>query len=247
MTSMKRDSLEGCSGLKSAGPAGSGADYEYGWTVSIPAYVFSGCTGLTNIAFPEGLQEIRGGAFTDCAGLKELPLPSSVKFVGSGHLIDCTSLVSFAVPDGTETLDTTFMGCTSLNTVTIPVSVKLIDMYTFDGVPNGLTVIYKGSASEWDAITISKAGNTVLDSAEIIYESGEESYVTEDGYRYTINDDIVRIIGYEGTDSVLSIPAAIEGKWVASVGGKGFRGNKNITEITIGEGIEELDPYAFSA
>lgn len=247
VTSMKRDSLEGCSGLKSAGPAGSGADYEYGWTVSIPAYAFSGCTGLTNIAFPEGLQEIRGGAFTDCAGLKELPLPSSVKFVGSGHLIDCTSLVSFAVPDGTETLDTTFMGCTSLNTVTIPVSVKLIDMYTFDGVPNGLTVIYKGSAFDWDAITISKAGNTVLDSAEIIYESGEESYVTEDGYRYTINDDIVRIIGYEGTDSVLSIPAAIEGKWVASVGGKGFRGNKNITEITIGEGIEELDPYAFSA
>ena len=68
VTSIGKSAFSGCTGLKTAGPIGSGSNYEFGWQTSIPANAFSGCTGLTSITIPEGVTSIGQKAFCELSG-----------------------------------------------------------------------------------------------------------------------------------------------------------------------------------
>jgi predicted secreted protein len=72
VTSIGGEAFFNCSGLTSAGPIGSGCDYEFGWTTTIPANAFDGCRGLTNVTIPEGVTRIGGGAFQECWNLNDI-------------------------------------------------------------------------------------------------------------------------------------------------------------------------------
>ena len=55
-----------CDSLASAGPIGSGCSIEFGWTDTIPAYVFFQCTGLKSAILPDGLKVIPVQLFELC-------------------------------------------------------------------------------------------------------------------------------------------------------------------------------------
>jgi len=59
-------------GLKTAGPIGSGCNYEYGWSVSIPKWAFDGCRAMTTITIPANITSIGEYAFFYCDSLTDV-------------------------------------------------------------------------------------------------------------------------------------------------------------------------------
>ena len=111
----------------------------------IPTGMFGDCTSLKSITLPEGLTFIGSGAFSG-SGLESITIPGSVKSI-LGAFRRCKSLREIRFPSGVETLGTTFLqGCSALETVLIPQSVKEIDSYPFYECDALTHIFYEGSS-----------------------------------------------------------------------------------------------------
>ncbi len=65
---------------------------------SIPRDTFRGCTALTSVKLPAGLEEIEAFAFRGCTALETVDIPESVKTIGNRAFADCDSLKVARVP-----------------------------------------------------------------------------------------------------------------------------------------------------
>ncbi len=81
--------------------------------------------------------------------------------------------------------------------------------------------------------------NTVVADAESF---------TDGDWIYSISElnGLVIIEGYTGTDSVIEIPSAINGKAVTEIGAEAFMENNTITEVTIPSSVRTIHEDAFS-
>ena len=59
---------------------------------------FKGCSSLTSITLPSGIERIYDDAFNGCSSLKSIVIPDTVIDIGSGILAGCTSLESLTIP-----------------------------------------------------------------------------------------------------------------------------------------------------
>lgn len=59
---------------------------------------FWGCTSLTKIIIPLGMETIGNGAFINCTSLKEVILPASVLFIGKDSFKGCSNLEKVTLP-----------------------------------------------------------------------------------------------------------------------------------------------------
>ena len=84
--------FSGCS-VTSAGPIGSGCDFEYAWDKALPIYIFVGMSQLEDIKFPSTLESIPSYCFDGCA-LRQVTIPSSVKTIATGAFAGCKNLKS---------------------------------------------------------------------------------------------------------------------------------------------------------
>ena len=85
---------------------------------SIGNYAFLGCTGLVNIAIPDSVTSIGFGAFSGCTGLTKIVIPNGVTVINPKTFSDCTGLKSVVIGDSvTEIGESAFRNCTSLTTV----------------------------------------------------------------------------------------------------------------------------------
>lgn len=65
------------------------------------------------------------------------------------------------------------------------------------------------------------------------------------GFSYEIQNEKVVITGYNGAETKLTIPAQIDSKSVIKIENNAFKDNKNLTSVTISEGIEDVGESAF--
>lgn len=173
-----------CNSLVSAGPIGSGCNFEYGWQEEIPENAFSRCGKLANIIIPDGIKKIGSSAFSYC-----------------------TSLTGLKLPDGLLSIENSaFTNCTNLASIVIPKSITSVGQYAFSGCNNLTDVYYTGEEAEWYAIEIN-SGNTALADALLHYnytdldapidievssyhigimENGEGNHITIDGTEYEV-------------------------------------------------------------
>ena len=101
------------------------------------SYAFSGCTGLTHIAFPSSLTSIGDNAFSDCTGLTSLTIPGNVTEVKGDAFSGCSGITQLTLKKGIEKLENyAFRNCTGLTTLTIPDGVKTIGLGAFMGCAN---------------------------------------------------------------------------------------------------------------
>lgn len=194
ITEMGMVVFRGCPNLTSAGPIGSGCDYEFGWKEAIPSYAFQSCSGLTSVTLPDGITSIGSYAFSGCNSMQEIYIPDSVNsmgveaFYGCSSLtsikipvgvsniardafFNCTSLISIELPDGLTTIEmNAFYNCNNLRSVTIPASLEAIDLDAFWYCKSISDVYYAGSEEEWNNIWVN-GGNTNLLNATIHYGS----------------------------------------------------------------------------
>jgi hypothetical protein len=93
--------------------------------------LFSGCTSLTDVKLPQGIEWLQG-TFEGCTALKEFTVPDSVKGLNR-TFIGCTGLESITIPESVTALAHTFESCTSLTEVTLPETLLKIGDRTFKG------------------------------------------------------------------------------------------------------------------
>ena len=133
--------FEGCRSLKSAGPIGSGCDFEFAWTdhiggftnwwnlekVVIPETVtaiddcaFFGCRSLRSIQIPDSVRSIGYSAFSKCINLVHVELPKNLAAVSWHMFYDCKNLKEITIPENTFLERGAFKGCTSLKKINMP-------------------------------------------------------------------------------------------------------------------------------
>ncbi len=66
---------------------------------------FSGCSGLTTVTLPEGLEKIWEGAFTDCTSIQRIILPDTVKLIQKWAFIHCSGLTAVSLGDVLEEIE----------------------------------------------------------------------------------------------------------------------------------------------
>lgn len=89
--------------------------------------VFFRCTGLKEIAFPEGTEELGAYMLGYCSSLENVSLPSTLKTVGDYTFYTCAALTEVTVPEGTEIIGQySFFNCISLKKLRLPDTVTSI-------------------------------------------------------------------------------------------------------------------------
>lgn len=80
---------------------------------------FNGCTSLVSVTLPDSVTGIYSHTFRGCTALEEFDMGSSVGWIGNDAFTDCSSLRTIHLPDSLGTLNDRFLGCTSLESVTV--------------------------------------------------------------------------------------------------------------------------------
>ncbi len=147
--------FNGCSSLESLNlPSG---------VTSIGNYAFWNCTSLESINIPSGLTIIEDSTFNGCSSLKSIELPAGLTSIGAWAFSNCTALRSISIPDAvTQIGERAFSGCATMNSITLPASLTSIGNSTFRYNDSLANVYYKGTAEQWNSITIGEYNDPLL-------------------------------------------------------------------------------------
>ncbi len=170
---------------------------------------------------------------------KEYTVPDGIERIGVYAFWGCNNLETVYISEGVVSISSDAFGdCGSLSKVYMPASVTMIKYGAF---PSGIeTVYYAGSEEEWNDIDIEYwvwEGHP-FKNANIVF-----NYVDPDIYAETENG--VSLDKYKGQGPDVTVPSEHEGKAVVSIGENAFKGNENITSITIPESVTEIAEGAF--
>lgn len=180
-------------------------------TNSVDGWAFSGCTGITDIVFPTSTHSIGEYAFLNCTGLTgELYLTAST--VGTGSFMNCKGLTSLVLAktvskigycnhsEWNVSLQTnaskhgyrdTFVGCTSLESITVygaPPSFSKANYHLNGNCFEDYTVplyveseFYSQFASEWQWVNFNNvyklAKGISLSASSITVKVGEKGII----------------------------------------------------------------------
>lgn len=226
------------SNIKTAGPIGSGCDYEFPWTDEIPDYAFQYMSGLTDVIIPDTVERIGNSAFFNCA-LTEITIPDRVTSVGFSA----------------------FKYCGNLTTVTLSDNVTSIGDGAFDDCDN-LQAVYAGPLENWLGISFGSATSNPMHRADVLYLDGEQpvnvvipddvtaigdyTFYDCDGITNVVIPDSVTSVGacaFYDCDSLLNVDL---GDTVSEIGAAAFGTCNNLTSIDIPDSVVSIGESAFS-
>lgn len=229
---------------------------------SIGSYGFSG-TDLTSITIPENVRSIGCEAFFLCDKLKKVVLPEGITRISSKTFAMCSNLTSITIPDSVTSIGNgVFCGCSKLKSVVIPDSVIEIDVFKkgenqgeywwllFD--PNTTIICNKNSA----AYKYAKENNLPIKLMPKPAKKGTILTVPSKKIKVKVTssskkDPTVAVMKITNKKAKkLTIPSTVKVGGVTykvtAVASQAFKGNKNLTNITIGRGITKIGNEAFS-
>ena len=164
---------------------------ENGQLTTIGNYSFQGCTGLTDITIPNGVNTIGQSAFEDCTSLTNITLPNSVTEIG-GHAFSHCNFTSIVLPKGIETIQyNLFSYCSSLENIIIPEGVTSIGAYAFEGCENLVSIILPDSLTTIDRVAFYECtGLTSITLPKNVTTIGDYAF---------LNCNNLESVYYEGT------------------------------------------------
>lgn len=230
----------------------------------IPAWAFQNCSSLTSVTFSERVKSIGNFAFYNCSGIKNITIPETITSIGNSAFGNCSfetatvpasacshikndKLKTVVITSGTSLDISALSGCSSLQSVTIPDSVKSIGVAAFKGcsslknikIPDGVTEIgYSAfeNCKELTSITIPD-GVTSIESSTFEGCSNLKSIKIPDG---------VTKIGYSAFDHCMNLTSITIPDSVTSIGNYAFNWCYDLKNVTIPDGVTEIGSSTFA-
>ncbi|MCR5782902.1 MAG: leucine-rich repeat domain-containing protein [Clostridia bacterium] len=222
---------------------------------------FSGCSGLTSVAIPDGVTRIEYGAFSGCSGLTEVRTASLDQWVkirfGSGrsnplgyaHRLFCDGreITSLTIPDGVTSIgDSAFEGCSELTSVLIPNSVSSIGDHAFSDCTGLTSVVIPTSvtnigASAFDGCT----GLTSVVIPESVTSIGDSAFYGCTGLTSVVIPDGVTRIECCAFCCCTGLTSMVIPNGVTRIKGGAFAGCTGLTSVVIPDSVTNIGNAAF--
>ena len=231
---------------------------------SIGATAFLNCKGLTSITVPKNVRSMGYGVFTNCEHLKKVTLPEGITRIASEAFSGCSSLTSLTIPDGVTSIGRAVVNdCNKLTSVVVPDSVTEFDTLkepgyyvfatSFWGAPNVTIICNKNSA----AYKYAKMNNIPVKLMPKPAKKGTILTVSSKKVKVKVTSSskknptvaVMKITNKK--TKKLTIPSTVKVGGVTykvtAVASQAFKGNKNLTNVTIGKGITKIGNEAFAS
>lgn len=234
----------------------------------IGTYAFAYCENLENVVIPSSVKKIGDWTFSYCYALKKATFSGNDFDIEIGaRAFQMSGLTSIVLPDGLEKLDSLFYGCASLEQVTLPSTITSIASLTFSGNKKLRRIVIPEKVGEigsnafeycyaldevinLSALSIAKGmdsnGKVAYYASRVVFsEEGKGTFTTTaEGYEFYYGGGEYYLVGYKGTSPNLVLPADFNGNKY-KIAAYAFYQRKDISSITISEGVEEIGMYAF--
>lgn len=146
----------------------------------------------TSFTIPQGVKVIEKNAFSRCINLIDVVIPNGVTEIKYDAFIGCTNLRSIILPDSTESIgEYAFSGCSNLSSITFSNNILNIETGAFRICKNLHDVFYKGTAEEWNKMSIGE-DNLYLTNANIHYNFSDKA-TTQSVVKTTNNGCLIDI------------------------------------------------------
>ena len=209
---------------------------------SIGGYAFRDCSNLSDITLGDSLKTIGEGAFRGCTALESIIIPNSVRSFARDVFRDCSSLSSVTLSSSLKTIgDWAFAGCSALTRIDLPNSLESIDSFAFDDCSN-LSYITFGESLK----TIGEHAFNGCGSLNTVNIPNTDFLFSDYSFGYERNRNpfskasILHVNGKEVTELV--IPEGVE----ELNGGFFYNFGKNVTSVTIANSVKNIGDRAFS-
>ncbi len=138
---------------------------------------------LKEVVIPSGITAIPDYAFIRCSSITSITISEGVTSIGNSAFYGCSGLTSVTIPDGVTRIgEAAFCKCAGLTSIVIPKTVTSIGYIAFNYCESLTAVYYKGTKTEWDAISIDSSDG-IINSVTKYYYS-ETAEVTDYTLKY---------------------------------------------------------------
>ena len=240
---------------------------------SLSDWLFKSCAKLNGIVLPATITAVGKEVFNSCTSLTALTVPSGVTSFGTNVFTGCTSLSELTVPFVGATLGGTenthfgyFFGASDAtnNAITVPASLTKV-MVTGQCVfgaedMSGTTfelVLHHVWGDTWLPDTAGHYHPCTRTGCKVggervphFYDENNTcelcGYVTTGlFFLYDVLEKTYTVTGYNGTDTVVVIPAVHQGYPVVAVAANAFKSNTTIQSVTVPSSVKSLGTDAF--
>ncbi|MBE6634999.1 MAG: leucine-rich repeat domain-containing protein [Ruminococcaceae bacterium] len=144
---------------------------------------------LVSVVIEGTVESIGSEAFMSCKRLADVTICEGVKTIENEAFFECSALTGIVIPDSVTSIGREAFGCVySLSSVVIGSGVEYIGAYAFWRCDSLEKVYYRGTASEWNGISIDSSDSELNSAARYYY-----SETASDGscWHYDENGEIV--------------------------------------------------------
>lgn len=242
------------------------------WVTTIGQDAIRSCHELTSVKIPKSVTMIRSGNFHFCDKLTSIVVDANNPVFDSRH--NCNAIIvsvtntlvlgcnGTTIPDGIESVEEgAFVGCSALQSLCIPASVKHLGFRFFESCPSLSSIVVDAKNPVYDSREHCKAiiettTDTLLCSSQLI-----EKFVIPDGIKsiadYAFqgcrNMKSIRIpesiltIGESAFDNCHSLDAVLHLSGIKVIEKNVFADCMQLKKVVIGSGITKICSGAFCA